>query len=93
MNFILHAGNFQVCLTEIARDMNEANTCRTHILPKLKSSAWEDEYITEQLVLTPGRIASIGVDAIRRRCGHREGRLRENYDTEQFIPNTNIVVY
>jgi type I restriction enzyme R subunit len=36
--------------------MNEADTCRTYILPKLKTSGWEDEYITEQLVLTPGRI-------------------------------------
>jgi len=31
--------------------MNEANTCRTYVLPKLKSAGWEDEYITEQMVL------------------------------------------
>ncbi len=40
--------------------MNEADTCRTYIVPKLKSAGWEDETITEQLVLTPGRIVPIG---------------------------------
>jgi hypothetical protein len=73
MNFILHAGNFQVCLTEIARDMNEADTCRTYILPKLNTSGWEDEYIAEQLVLTPGRIVPIGDRHTR-----REGLSKES---------------
>ena len=40
--------------------MNEADTCRTYILPKLKSAGWEDEYISEQRVLTPGRIVPVG---------------------------------
>lgn len=40
--------------------MNEADTCRTYILPKLKSAGWEDDFITEQMVLTPGRIVPIG---------------------------------
>ena len=40
--------------------MNEADTCRTYVLPKLKSAGREDETITEQLVLTPGRIVPIG---------------------------------
>jgi hypothetical protein len=31
--------------------MNEADTCRTYVLPKLKSAGWEDEYIKEQVVL------------------------------------------
>ncbi len=35
----------------------EADTCRTYIVPKLYASGWEDEYITEQMVLTRGRIA------------------------------------
>jgi hypothetical protein len=38
--------------------MNETDTCRTYVLPKLKSAGWEDEYITEQMVLTPGRIVA-----------------------------------
>jgi hypothetical protein len=36
--------------------MNEADTCRTYILPKIKASGWEDDCFTEQMVLTPGRI-------------------------------------
>jgi type I restriction enzyme R subunit len=40
--------------------MNEADTCRTYVLPKLKSAGWEDDTITEQMVLTPGRIVPIG---------------------------------
>jgi len=38
--------------------MNEADTCRTYVLPKLKSSGWEDETISEQMVLTPGCIVA-----------------------------------
>ena len=40
--------------------MTEAETCRTYVLPKLKSAGWEDETISEQMVLTPGRIVPIG---------------------------------
>jgi type I site-specific restriction endonuclease len=40
--------------------MNEADTCRTYVLPKLESAGWEDEYISKQMVLTPGRIVPIG---------------------------------
>jgi type I restriction enzyme, R subunit len=46
--------------------MNEADTCRTYILPKLHTAGWEDDYITEQLVLTPGRIVPVGEKHIRR---------------------------
>jgi len=40
--------------------LNEADTCRTYILPKLKAAHWEDDYIIEQYVLTPGRIVPLG---------------------------------
>ena len=70
MNFPLRAGVFRVCLTQTLRDMNEADTCRTYILPKLKASGWEDDYFTEQMVLTPGRIVPIG-DMYTRREGLR----------------------
>ena len=70
MNFPLRAGVFRVCLTQTLRDMNEADTCRTYILPKLKASGWEDDYFTEQMVLTPGRIVPIG-DRHTRREGLR----------------------
>ncbi|OQY88732.1 MAG: DEAD/DEAH box helicase, partial [Anaerolineae bacterium UTCFX1] len=46
--------------------VTEADTCRTYILPNLKSSGWEDEYISEQMVLTPGRIVPIGDRHIRK---------------------------
>ena len=49
---------------------NEADTCRTYILPKLQAAGWEDDYITEQLVLTPGRIIPVG-DRHTRREGLR----------------------
>lgn len=52
---------------------NEADTCRTYILPKLQAAGWEDDYIVEQLVLTPGRIVPVGDKHIR-----REG-LRPDY--------------
>lgn len=38
----------------------EADTCRAYIVPNLHTSGWEDEYISEQMVLTPGRIVSEG---------------------------------
>ncbi len=38
----------------------EADTCRIYIVPKLHSSGWDDGYITEQMVLTRGRIVPIG---------------------------------
>jgi len=41
--------------------MNEADTCRTYVLPKLKSAGWEDEAISEQMMLTPGRIENLNV--------------------------------
>jgi type I restriction enzyme R subunit len=46
--------------------MNESDTCRTHILPKLKNSGWEDDAITEQYVLTPGRIMPVGSQHTRK---------------------------
>ena len=46
--------------------VTEADTCRTYILPNLKSAGWEDEYISEQMVLTPGRIVPIGDRHIRK---------------------------
>ena len=48
--------------------MNEADTCRTYIIPKLKSAGWEDDTLTEQSVLTPGRIVPIGDRHTRKEC-------------------------
>jgi type I restriction enzyme R subunit len=55
--------------------MNEADTCRTYILPKLQAAGWEDETISEQMVLTPGRIVPIG-DRLTRSAGGDASRLR-----------------
>lgn len=46
--------------------MNEADTCRTYVLPNLKSAGWEDDFITEQMVLTPGRIVPVGSQHTRK---------------------------
>lgn len=40
--------------------MSEADTCRIYIVPKLHIAGWDDDYISEQLVLTPGRIVPLG---------------------------------
>jgi hypothetical protein len=53
--------------------MTEADTCRTYVLPKLNSADWEDDYITEQMVLTPGRIVPIGDRHTRREGLHLDG--------------------
>ncbi len=54
--------------------MTEADTCRIYILPKLHAAGWEDDFITEQLVLTPGRIIPFG------QRGHtRQKGLRPDY--------------
>jgi type I restriction enzyme, R subunit len=60
----------------------EADTCRTYIVPKLHASGWEDDFITEQMVLAPGRIVPIGDRHIR-----KEG-LRPDYNLfiRQNIP-------
>jgi len=49
----------------------EADTCRTYILPSLHASGWEDDYISEQLVLTPGRIVPLGENKHFRKEGLR----------------------
>jgi type I restriction enzyme R subunit len=40
--------------------LTEADTCRTYIVPKLHAAGWEDDTITEQRVITPGRIVPLG---------------------------------
>ena len=40
--------------------LNEADTCRTYVLPKLYSAGWEDNQISEQKTFTDGRIVLVG---------------------------------
>jgi hypothetical protein len=53
---LARGGVWLYALLILLRDMNKADTCRTYVLPKLKSANWEDEHISEQVELTPGRI-------------------------------------
>ncbi len=46
--------------------MNEADTCRNFILPKLRTARWDDDAIVEQMVLTPGRIVPVGSQHTRK---------------------------
>src|ERR1700734_252948 len=46
--------------------LNEADTCRTYVLPKLYNAGWEDAQISEQKSFTDGRIVIAGSRPIRR---------------------------
>jgi type I restriction enzyme R subunit len=46
--------------------MNEADTCRKYVLPKLYAAAWTDEQINEQRTFTDGRIVIAGKRPLRR---------------------------
>ena len=46
--------------------INEADTCRKYVLPKLYAASWTDDQISEQKSFTDGRIVIAGVRPIRR---------------------------
>ena len=48
--------------------MNEADTCRKHVLPKLQSAGWDNEphSIAEQRTITDGRIVPVGKGFVRK---------------------------
>jgi len=60
--------------------LNEADTCRTYVLPKLYSAGWEDTQISEQKSFTDGRIVLIGSRAIRRPQKRADYLLRYRRD-------------
>ena len=60
--------------------LNEADTCRTYVLPKLYSAGWEDSQISEQKSFTDGRIVLIGNRAIRRPQKRADYLLRYRRD-------------
>ena len=67
--------------------MNEADTCRICVLPKLKSAGWEDEYITEQMVLTPGRIVAY-LDSVQARLASlRELQSQTGEELVALLPS------
>jgi len=60
--------------------LNEADTCRTYVLPKLYSAGWEDTQISEQKSFTDGRIMLVGSRAIRRPQKRADYLLRYRRD-------------
>src|SRR5271157_2743924 len=60
--------------------INEADTCRTYVLPKLYSAGWEDSQISEQKSFTDGRIVVVGDRAIRRQQKRADYLLRYRRD-------------
>src|ERR1035437_4643020 len=60
--------------------MNEADTCRKYVLPKLYAAAWTDEQINEQRTFTDGRIVIAGKRPLRRPQKRADYLLRYRRD-------------
>ena len=60
--------------------LNEADTCRTYVLPKLYSAGWEDSQISEQKSFTDGRIVIAGTRPTRRPQKRSDYLLRYRRD-------------
>ena len=60
--------------------LNEADTCRTYVLPKLYGAAWEDAQISEQKSFTDGRIVIAGKRPTRRPQKRADYLLRYRRD-------------
>jgi type I restriction enzyme R subunit len=62
--------------------MNEADTCRTYVLPKLSATGWETEphSITEQKTFTDGRIVVAGTKTRREKQKRADYLLRYTRD-------------
>ena len=60
--------------------LNEADTCRTYVLPNLYSAGWEDTQISEQKSFTDGRIMLVDSRAIRRPQKRADYLLRYRRD-------------
>ncbi|MGI8748486.1 MAG: EcoAI/FtnUII family type I restriction enzme subunit R, partial [Deinococcus sp.] len=59
---------------------NEADTCRTYVLPKLYAAGWKDEQIREQMTFTAGRIHVQGRVAKRGKPKRVDYLLSESRD-------------
>lgn len=62
--------------------MNEADTCRKYVVPKLQAAGWENEphSITEQRSFTDGRIIVVGSKARRQKQKRTDYLLRFTRD-------------
>jgi len=56
--------------------INEADTCRKYVLPKLYGAGWNDDQISEQKSFTDGRILVVGARARRRPAKRADYVLR-----------------
>ena len=56
--------------------INEADTCRKYVLPKLYAAGWNDDQISEQKSFTDGRILVVGAKARRRPAKRADYPLR-----------------
>lgn len=61
--------------------LTESDTCRTYIVPKLHAAGWEDDFIAEQRMITPGRIVPLGCRHTRQEPRRPDYilSLRKNY--------------
>jgi len=60
--------------------INEADTCRKYVLPKLYAAGWNDDQISEQKSFTDGRILVFGAKARRRPAKRADYLLRDARD-------------
>jgi len=61
--------------------MNEAETCREFVIPRLLAAGWKDEQIREQVTFTDGRIVPLaGQRALRRKQKRADYLLRYQRD-------------
>ncbi len=56
--------------------INEADTCRKYVLPKLYAAGWNDDQINEQKSFTDGRIVPVGPRGRRKPCKRADYLLR-----------------
>ena len=59
---------------------NEADTCRTYVLPRLREAGWDDDQIREQVSFTDGRIVVVGRRTTRRPQKRADYLLRYRKD-------------
>ncbi len=60
--------------------LNEADTCRTLITPKLHQALWDNDQIREQVSFTDGRIVPIGNRTTRKAQRRADYILRYSHD-------------
>lgn len=65
--------------------MNEADTCRKYITPKLHAAGWDDDQIREQVTFTDGRIVQMGRKAKVNAVKVLQSQSQEELDT--FLPS------